>query len=775
MFTNQKGRNIEVYVDDTIVKSKIKKDHIEDLKETFATLRQYQMKLNLEKCVFGVRSGKFLGFMVSERGIDANPDKINALLEMKQPKSIRDIQRLTGRMAALTRFISKSADKALPFFVVLRQNKSFEWGKDQADALEMVRNHLKSLPTVARPEPGEYLHLYISASPKTVASVLIVERAKQQMPIYFVSHVHNAAERRYLVIEKMAFALVIAARKLRPYFDAHPIEILTNHPLEKSLQKMGTSGRLLKWAVELSEYELYYKPRVSIKAQALLDFVLETSYNDEEEELGTWQVLVDGSATLMGSGAGIVITAPNGEVFEYALKFKFKATNNEAEYEAAITGIQLSIAAEAKRLVLKTDSQLVSSQFRGEYEARELAMIKYLEKINELTAQLQYFEVQLVPRAQNSQADALARLASSSFNDLERTVMVEVLKQRSIDESAKEVHCIRQGEQWYEKILTYLLTGALPIEKEESRKIKKDSVWFILYQGQLYKRGFSFPLQRCITAEESTRLIEEIHEETCGNHLGARALSREIMRRGYYWPSMNEDASSYVKKCEKCQKFAPTLNRPPNDLTPILNPVPFAQWGMDIVGPFPSATGNRKFLLVGVDYFTKWIEAESVTTISAAEVRKFIWKNIFTRFGLPGAMVFYHGSRFDCKPVKNLLTIYKVKFAYAAVCHPQSNGQAEAANKQIVMAIKKKIEDAKGLWADLIPEILWANRTTVKEATGESPFHLVFGTEAVIPAEVGLLTFRIQHYCEEQNDLLLRQQLDFLPEVREKAAVKSAA
>ncbi|XP_021757954.1 uncharacterized protein LOC110722990 [Chenopodium quinoa] len=496
------------------------------------------MKLNPEKCVFGVKSGKFLGFMVSERGIDANPDKVNAVLQMKQPKTIHDIQRLTGRMAGLTRFISKSADKALPFFMVLRKNKAFEWGKEQSDALEVVRNHLRSLPTIARPEKGEVMQLYISASPKTVAAVLIVERKKQQKPIYFVSHVLNAAERIYPVIEKMALTVVVAARKLRPYFDAHPIEVLTNHPLEKSLHKMDTSGRLLTWAVELSEYEISYRPRTSIKAQALSDFIVETTYTDEEEELGTWQVSLDGSAMATGAGAGvwagIVITAPDGKMFEYAMKLKFKATNNEAEYEAAIAGMQLSITAEAKQLVLTTDSQLVSSQYDGEYEAREPAMVKYLEKMKQLAAQLQYFEIKLVPRLKNAQADALARLASSSFDDLERTVMVEVLKQRSIDEMSAEVLCIDVGNQWYDKILAYLIHGAGPADKGELKRLRKDSVWFVMYQGQLYKRGFSLPLQRCITNFESARLLEELHEGSCGNHLGARALSREAMRRGYY-------------------------------------------------------------------------------------------------------------------------------------------------------------------------------------------------------------------------------------------------
>ncbi|XP_021751559.1 uncharacterized protein LOC110717215 [Chenopodium quinoa] len=472
---------------------------------------------------------------------------------------------------------------------------------------------------------------------------------------------------------------------------------------------MKTSGRLLKWDIELSKYDIVYKPRVSIKAQALSDFIVETSYTDEEEDIETWKVLVDGSAASTGSGAGILLTSSQGDVFEYAIKFKFKASNNEAEYEAAIAGVHLCIAAEAKRIELSTNSQLVASKFSGEYKAQEQTMIVFLVKLKEITATLEYFEITLVPRAQNPQADALEKLASSSSNDLERTVMVEILYCKSIEATHVEVNYIDRGREWYDNILAYKLYDALLTEKLEAHKVKKDSIWFVMFHGGLYKRGFSLPLRRCITAYESARLIEEIHESECGNHVGGRSMSLEAMKRGYYWPTMNADLLAYAKKCDKCQKFGPAINQPPNDLTTILNQVPFAQWGMNIVGPFTSATGGRKFLIVGVDYFIKWIEAEPVAKITANEVKRFIWKSIFTRFGLPMAMVFDHGSQFDCSFVKNFLSIYKVKFSYVAVRHPQSNGQAEAANKKILSALKKKVEDEKRLWANLVPMILWAN------------------------------------------------------------------
>ncbi|XP_056698713.1 uncharacterized protein [Spinacia oleracea] len=361
VFASQKGRNVEVYVDDSIVKSRLASDHIDDLRETFETLRRFRMKLNPKKCVFGVRSGKFLGFLVSERGIDANPDKVDAIMNLPESGCIKDVQKLTGRMAALTRFISKSADRSLPFFNVLKQNKKFKWGEKEKAAFEAVKRHLQALPTIARPDEGDTLQLYISASQHTVAAVLIIEKDKTQIPVYFVSHILQEAETRYSLIEKLGLAVLIAARKLRPYFDAHGIQVLTNYPLEKAMQKMDTSGRLLKWAIELSEFHMEYRPRMAIKAQALSDFIVEASYQEEEIKEGKWEVAVDGSVTKSGAGAGVIVTSPEGDQFEYAIKFSFQASNNEAEYEAAIAGIQICATAGARRLTLTTDSQLVAN------------------------------------------------------------------------------------------------------------------------------------------------------------------------------------------------------------------------------------------------------------------------------------------------------------------------------------------------------------------------------------------------------------------------------
>ncbi|XP_021850953.1 uncharacterized protein [Spinacia oleracea] len=438
-------------------------------------------------------------------------------------------------MAALNRFVSQSADKQMPFFTTLRQNKKFKWGPAEQEAFESLKSHLKNLPTIARAKEGGKLQLYISASPKTVVAVLVAEtESKVQQPVYFLSHVLNGPETRYTLVEKMAYAVLIAARKLRPYFDAHTIEVLTNFPLEKAISKLDTSGRLLKWAIELSEFDLEFRPRTAIKAQALADFIVEASYQEDEIQAEVWEVSMDGSAAQTGSGAGIIMKSPGGDIFEYAVKFTFAASNSEAEYEAAIAGIQMCLAVDAKRVTLTTDSQLVASQFSGEYEAKEPSMIKYLEKLRSVSAQLEKLIINLVPRAENTLADALSKLASSNIADLKRTVMMEVMNRRSTESEELRVMAITTASEWYDNIQTYIQTGALPADLAEAKKTKRDAVWYIILWGRMYRKSFSLPFLRCLTAFESARLIEEMHEGTCGNHAGGKPLAIICQRQGYY-------------------------------------------------------------------------------------------------------------------------------------------------------------------------------------------------------------------------------------------------
>ncbi|KAL0402613.1 UNVERIFIED_CONTAM: Ribonuclease HI [Sesamum latifolium] len=282
-------------------------------------------------------------------------------------------------------------------------------------AFEELKAYLARLPLLVKPSPGDTLYLYLSVAPQAVSSVLIREEEGKQLPIYYVSKVLNGVEGRYAPIEKMALALVVTARRLRPYFLSHPIGVKTTTPLKQTLGKPDTSGRLVKWAVELSEYDISYMPRTTIKTQALANFVsemAEMSIKDTSQDQ-VWLLHVDGSYTIQGSGAGIVITTPQGEDLEFAIKFGFKASNNEAEYEALVIGMRMAHEAGARHLLAYSDSQLIVKQIEGAYEAKEESMIQYLQQITNLKTGFDHFQIIQIPREENAKADCVSKLSSN--------------------------------------------------------------------------------------------------------------------------------------------------------------------------------------------------------------------------------------------------------------------------------------------------------------------------------------------------------------------------
>ncbi|XP_059428507.1 uncharacterized protein LOC132162267 [Corylus avellana] len=776
MFQEQIGKNMEVYVDDVLVKSKLQMDHVTDLQEVFKTLERFKMKLNPTKCAFGVSSGKFLGYMVSSRGIEANPEKIQAVLDMQSLKNVKQVQQLTGRIAALNRFISRSTDKCLPFFKILR--KAFEWSEECEQAFEQLKRYLISPPLLSRAVPGEILYLYLAVSPTAVSAALIREEEGVQKPVYFISRALHGAEERYVQMEKLAFALVIASRKLRPYFQAHTINVLTKYSLKKVLRKLDLSGRLVNWAIEISEFDIHFVPRNAIKGQALADFVVEfTNIQDQEDwpKESTWVIYVDGSSAKRNGGAGVVIITPDGRELKSSLRLEFKTTNNEAEYEAVIAGLGLAQELEAELVEVRSDSQVIVGHIRGEFEAKGTNMKLYLSKIQGMLKSFKKFCIVKIPREENEKADHLARLGSSTESEVgESEQIIQVQQQPSIAEKVF-ILTIEVVPAWAEEIVGFLQRGILSGERRKAVRLKQKAARFTLVNGALFKRGFMLLLLKCVSKEEGNYVLREIHEGVCGSHSGPRILAHKAVRAGFFCPSMNQDSINIVKTCNSCQRFANAIKQPPEELSSVSSPWPFSQWGVDIVGPLPTGKGGVRFVVVAVDYFTKWAEAEALVNITAKNIEKFLWRSVICRYGIPHAFVTDNGKQFDCECFRSWCAGLHVRQYFSSPGHPQANGQVEATNKTIFKILKKKLGQHKGEWSENLPEVLWAYRTTRRTPTEETPFALAYGTEAVIPAEVGSGSFRVDTFNPNFNDEGLKLHLDLLQEKQDQAQVTMAA
>ncbi|CAL8153079.1 unnamed protein product [Prunus armeniaca] len=588
IFKEQIGKTMEVYVDDMLVKAPKRADHIENLAKAFIILRKYNMKLNPSKCTFGVSSGRFLGYLVTQRGIEAHPNQIEAILNMKTPATTKEIQSLTGRAAALNRFLSRFTDKCRPFFKALKKGHKDKWDDECEVAFQNLKTYLTSPPLLSKPIPGEDLYIYLAVSDSAVSSALIREELGAQHPVFYTSKALLDVETRYPKMEKLIFSLVVSARKLRPYYQAHRIIVITEFPLRSILHSPDASQRLMKWAIELSQYDLLYRPKTAIKSQALADFVVEFTPTAEEEKMVTkskekaddtsptdsnlpndmWQLHVDGASNHKGAGAGVVIITPDGTL----------TTPSE----------ELSI----KRLAVYSDSQLIANQASGEYMAKHPRMVQYLDKVQGLLKEFPTFTIQQVPRAENTHKDALASLGSALDTHFKRSILVEHHDRPSIEEIEPiDSMQIDEDPSWQDPIIDYLVNGNLPTDKSEARKVQQKAARYYMHGSKLICRSYSGPHLTCI-----------------------KSLAQKTLNVGYFWPTMRHDSAEYVKRCDRCQRYKPIPNLPAEVYHPQNSPWPFMQRAIDLVGPLPPAPAKKEMIIVATDYFTKWIEAEALSS-----------------------------------------------------------------------------------------------------------------------------------------------------------------
>ncbi|RVX20602.1 Retrovirus-related Pol polyprotein from transposon 17.6 [Vitis vinifera] len=540
---------------------------------------EYDMKLNPSKCAFGVSAGKFLGFMVSQRGIEVSPDQVKAVMETPPPRNKKELQRLTGKLVALGRFIARFTDELRPFF--LRYEKlEAGWTDNCQNALERIKHCLMHPPILSSPIPKEKLYMYCC---------LRMGNQRRSIPLPFTKGAETCllcqqgiGRCRNQVFKNGANSLSSSkcCQKLRPYFQAHPVIVLTDQPLRSILHKPDLTGRMLQWAIELSEFGIEFQPRLSKKGQS-----------------------------------------PTGEHLEQAIRLGFSASNNEAEYEAILSGLDLALALSVSKLRIYSDSQLVVRHVQKEYEAKDSRMARYL---------------------------------------------------------AKNI----SGQALYPKIL-----------------------------NNAQNPGASCPFHPDWGAPVQAIL-----------HRALSSLSWAF--RGPWDPS---------------QQHLP-----------------------------------KEIPLVATDYFSKWVEAEAYASIKDKDVTKFVWKNIVCRFGIPQIIIADNGPQFDSIAFRNFCSELNIRNSYSTPRYPQSNGQAEATNKTLINALKKRLEQAKGKWVEELPGVLWAYRTTPGRPTGNTPFALTYGMDAVIPTEIGLPTIRTDAAKQKDANTELGRNLDWADEVRESASIRMA-
>ncbi|PKA55499.1 hypothetical protein AXF42_Ash006701 [Apostasia shenzhenica] len=398
----------------------------------------------------------------------------------------------------------------------------------------------------------------------------------------------------------------------------------------------------------------------------------------------------------------------------------------------------------------------------------------YLQRAKALLQHFAQAQLLHIPRELNTTADELAKDEKADDQDILTPAYdkPEVYKVTSVPEG------------WMDKISRFLREGELPSDRHQARKLWVKAAKYILLQGQLFRHCYSWPLANCVREEDTKTILERIHANECGTHAARRNLALQILRQGYYWPSLHKDAKDFSKRCLQCQIYSNIPRQPVSQLQPLASSWPFSMWGLDFLGPFPKSGRNLRHTLIATDYFSKWVEAKPMAQPTSSGVKSFIWTQLIYRFRVPLSLVCDNGTAFTGRSVRDLCFENGFTLHFASVRHPQSNGQVEATNKNFLKALKRRLEGARSSWADELPAVIWGLNCTPTAATGQTPYSLVFGGEALVPIELEIYSprveeasnFELQQLFEwrQQNDNSRRLELDLLEETRELEALRQA-
>src|ERR1044072_5893749 len=610
LFHDMMHKEIEVYGDDMIAKSDTEEKHTEYLLKLFQRLRKFQLRLNPNKCTFGARSGKLLGLIVSQRGIEVDPDKVKAIQEMPSPRTEKQVRGFLGRLNYISRFISQMTATCGPIFKLLRKDQKVVWTEDCQKAFDSIKEYLSEPPILIPPVEGRPLIIYLTVLEESMGCVLGQqdETGKREHAIYYLSKKFTDCETRYSMLEKTCCALVWVSKRLRQYMINHTTWLTSKmDPIKYVFEYLAYQP--------LNEYQ-------SLKFDFPDEDVMYLKMKDCDEPLpeegpdpeSRWGLIFDGAVNVFGNGIGAVIITPEGSHILFSTRLLFDSTNNIAEYEACIMGIEEAIDLRIKILDIYGDSALVINQIKDKYETHHLGLIPYRDYARRLLTFFNKVELRHISRDQNRMADALATLSSmfkiNDWNDMP-TIRIRRLERPAYVFATEAVF---DDKPWFHDIKRFLQTREYPLgaSYKDKKTLRRLSRNFFLNEDVLYKRNFDMVLLRCVNRQEADTIIHEVHEGSFGNHSNGHAMSRKILRAGYYWITMESDCCKHVKRCHKCQIYADKIHVPPTLLNVLSSPWPFSMWGIDMIGMIePKASNGHRFILVAIDYFAKWVEAAS--------------------------------------------------------------------------------------------------------------------------------------------------------------------
>ena len=651
------GVCVYVFLDDVLIYSKNKEDHLAHLALVLSIFSKFKLKINIEKCHFMMEEVQILGHVISKNGLSTMSKKVDAIKHWDKPTTITELRSFLGAVGYYRNFIESFSKVAAPLNKLLKKDSKFNWSDEQQNAFDQLKRRLVEAPILRFPDFTKPFIIRTDASGEGIGGVLLQVDPDdhKEHPIHYVSRTLTAAERRYGITDLEGVAVHYCVKQFKSYIEGNQEKtvVYTDHKPLVGLfsNKEPNNSRHARWCIDLSML---------------------------------------------------------GVRVEYE-----KGKNNH-------------LADSLSRLKQKNVDEMVNSlKIVGKFGADKNLCFTIVEenKVNEINEEEN--NVNEINVAEDNVNEI--NVAENNVNEIN----VEKNNVNEINEEEEE----NEEEQLVKLMKKFLSERIIEINDQK----------YFLDNG--LKR-------RIIThEEEKVKLIWESHR------IGHEGIEKTYQRlkRHFYWKNMIEDIRKTIKYCTKCQLNRPEKFPEPTERFATTIEGPFVHLGLDIIGPLPITERNNRFIIVTVDYFTKWVEAEPTPTITAKDIVYFLSK-VFARHGTPQCITVDNGVQFVADLTKIFLDMYDVYIKFTTTYHPESNGLTENRNKEISKEIRLLGETNRD-WDLILPSALWAIRTARNNTTKYSSFELLYGRMDQQPFELATIS-QTYNMNQSSEELLLEKFCD---------------
>ena len=711
------GVCVFIYIDDLVIYSPSLDQHIKDLEKVFLILANNGLKVNFEKCDFFKEEVELLGHTLSTKGIKPMNSKIKVIANWLPPSNLKQLRSFLGAIGYYRKFISHFAQIAKPLYDLTKKNVPFVWSTESNNAFEFLKIRLINAPILSPPNFDKPFIVRSDASKSGIGGVLLqLDDDNIEKPLYYESRTLSNSEINYSITELEGLAAFYCVMKFKPFLTGNSFETIlyTDHkPLVYIFKnKEPSSARHVKWITEFSILKikvLYEEGRRNVVADALSrlhsnneKYIIKNIKNDDKH--------------IKNKNKRNNIKNYNKDVFNQVINNEIQ--NCEIKNNEEIRNKKNTKINKIKELVDEIKINSNNENYKMEYEEIK-NNVNNINKFNKFNNKLH-----------NN---------NSENNGVENKLNVNYMVFQT-EENNK--HSFNNNDNNNNNI-NHVNTNNNDID--DSTEILNDfykkiiNQKFVLIDGVQYYKDNNELRKVIFNDNEKWELISKAH---CLGHEG-NFKTYHRLKRNYYWIGMNKDIRLFIKSCHVCQLCKP---QPPNVFTEDLATppgLPFTRVGLDLVGPLYESFRGNKYIIVLVDYLTKWVEAEALAKTESEDVIRFL-NNIFSRHGIPEILITDNGPQFISDKTKAFLDLNDVYVHYISTYHPASNGEVENRNREIVKYIRilksqfKELSKQNQEWDDILPSALWALRTTKNEVTKFSSFELLYGRKDLQPFELAI-------------------------------------